>query len=313
MRKWIDLLNENAEVHHKSFKNELGNEIEARVTKYDDGRKEPVKLQLIGPDSESENDITTKEAEVVHALLTNALYPEQLEEEALDFDDSHYRDEHGSPNYETRAHAVIASVKDFAGPLPITVELQPYRNYFTHAVQGVTLTDLYAREPGSGTGSAVMRHMCEIADRAEINLYTDPEGPRSKAFYEKFGFERNRNNSPMLVRYADVPVWDDDEGLMEGSTPTLYPAIRIGRKLFTARDQGATHFDALDLITDPQARGAAMLDGDNRGFVDERGRWKNRAKAAQYARDYQLFDTQHPEYRAWMKDAYELSSETPLR
>ena len=74
----------------------------------------------------------------------------------------------------------------------------------------MVLTDLYADHPGQGAGTKVMQHMCELADRYGVNIYTDAEGPPSKAFYLKFGFESSRDRGHMLVRYPPLPNSDDD-------------------------------------------------------------------------------------------------------
>ncbi len=60
-------------IKKKSFTNELGNKIKARVVHYDDDRKEPIKIELIGPDSTSENNVTKQEAEVLADLINAAL------------------------------------------------------------------------------------------------------------------------------------------------------------------------------------------------------------------------------------------------
>ncbi len=60
-------------IRKKSFTNELGNKIKARVTRFDDGRKEPIRIELIGPDSTSEDNVTRQEAEVVADLIRDAL------------------------------------------------------------------------------------------------------------------------------------------------------------------------------------------------------------------------------------------------
>lgn len=53
-----------------TFTNEYGNTITARYAVYDDGRREPIRLDLVGPTSLSENNITRLEAEALHKLLT---------------------------------------------------------------------------------------------------------------------------------------------------------------------------------------------------------------------------------------------------
>jgi GNAT superfamily N-acetyltransferase len=111
---------------------------------------------------------------------------------------------------EEASEEITALVKQFAEPLPITVELRPYYRY--EVCQGVILTDLYANEPGQGAGSKVMKYMCDLAHDRGVSLYTDPEGPRSLAFYEKFGFEHSRiSGGPMLQKLAPIPDYYYDD------------------------------------------------------------------------------------------------------
>ena len=84
--------------------------------------------------------------------------------------------------------------------------------------------------------------------------------------------------------------------------PSLLSAIRFGGKTYT----GKTHLDALDAIPNPEVRKAATLDGNTRGFVNERGRFMDRYKAADYARDFDLFS---PDAPSWARTAPEVISE----
>lgn len=84
--------------------------------------------------------------------------------------------------------------------------------------------------------------------------------------------------------------------------PSLEAAIRAGGKVY----RGRTHLDALDAIPDPEMRRAAALDAYNRGFVNDRGRFLDRYKAADYARNYDLLSPSAP---AWAQTAPELIAE----
>lgn len=106
-----------------------------------------------------------------------------------------------------RSQTVLDAVAEFARPLPIRVEMMPFRNLYTKEIQGVVLTDFYADTPGEGAGSKVMNFMIAKADELGVNIYTDPEGPRSKAFYEKFGFTRTNGVGHMMVHYPPMPDW----------------------------------------------------------------------------------------------------------
>lgn len=84
--------------------------------------------------------------------------------------------------------------------------------------------------------------------------------------------------------------------------PSLLSAARVDGRVYTGR----THLDALAAIPDADARKRAASDGSNRGFVNERGRFMDRYKAADYARDFDLLRPDAPE---WAKTAPELISE----
>ena len=84
--------------------------------------------------------------------------------------------------------------------------------------------------------------------------------------------------------------------------PSLLSAVRVGGKTYT----GPTHLDALDAIPDPKVRSQASLDANSRGFVNERGKYMDRFKAADYARNFDLFAPDAPD---WAKTAPEVISE----
>lgn len=85
-------------------------------------------------------------------------------------------------------------------------------------------------------------------------------------------------------------------------SPSLISAIRVNGKVY----KGNTHLDALAAIPDPEIRKAAALDANTRGFVNERGRFLDRFKAADYARNFDLFS---PDAPSWAKTAPEVISE----
>lgn len=84
--------------------------------------------------------------------------------------------------------------------------------------------------------------------------------------------------------------------------PSLLSAVRVGGKTYT----GPTHLDALAAIPDPKVRSQASLDANSRGFVNERGKYMDRFKAADYARNFDLFAPDAPD---WAKTAPEVISE----
>lgn len=125
--------------------------------------------------------------------------------------------------------------------------------------------------------------------------------PAPQNFHEMAGRVINprttdeRTVSNVLLGFSEGPA-------MVERAASLLPAVRHGGKVYKGSN---THMDALDAIPAEQ-RGAAQWDGNNRGFVDERGRFLNRARAQKYAVDNQLID---PALPSWTQTAPELVAE----
>lgn len=138
------------------------------------------------------------------------------------------------------AQRICNQVKRFAKNLPITVELRPEIRYDT--CRGIVLTDLFALTPGQGTGTIVMNKLLELAEKAELNVYTDAEGPRSCDYYKKLGFS-DCNQGHQLVWY---PPFDIDEYLNESAE---------NPKIYTRRDLEQMDIDDLDRMAFGHAGG----------------------------------------------------------
>ena len=112
---------------------------------------------------------------------------------------------------------------------------------------------------------------------------------------------REAEAAPLAVRGA--------ARVAPATEPALQAAVRVAGKVYKA----PTHLGALEMIADPNVRRAASSDASNRGFVNERGRFLDRYKAADYARNFGLFAPTAP---SWAQSAPELISEnlrTPKR
>lgn len=104
---------------------------------------------------------------------------------------------------------IIAAMEPLASSLNVRLTLRPWVNYLSDPI-GLEVNEFYAETPGSGAGSKIMTRLCQMADEAGVPLFTYPEGPRSKSFYERFGFERNPTVFSSLVRYPPLPQgWDE--------------------------------------------------------------------------------------------------------
>jgi hypothetical protein len=114
---------------------------------------------------------------------------------------------------------------------------------------------------------------------------------------------RHRAHAAKELGIKRVPVltWPRTARAAGGFTPLLTPAVSVGGK----RYKGYDHLDALSKVPQEQ-RQAATLDGSNRGFISDQGRWLRRTGAANYARAYDLVQ---PRYNDWAKTAQEIPAE----
>ncbi len=121
------------------------------------------------------------------------------------------------------------------------------------------------------------------------------ETPLRKAFSIDVPKSKASKPKASLAQIAVTPK-------AKSKPPSLLSAVRVGGKTYT----GPTHLDALDAIPDPKVRSQASLDANSRGFVNERGKYMDRFKAADYARNFDLFSPDAPD---WAKTAPEVISE----
>jgi predicted GNAT family acetyltransferase len=187
---------------------------------------------------------------------------------------------------------------------------------------GVEVSKVFTPSEARGRGSAraAMQALVEAADREglQLNLTPDPlDAATSKTklqgFYSSLGFTPNKGRNkdfatraamlrtpqqPRDIKAAEMAVTPKPKS----KSPSLLSAVRVGGKTYT----GPTHLDALDAIPDPKVRSQASLDANSRGFVNERGKYMDRFKAADYARNFDLFSPDAPD---WAKTAPEVISE----
>lgn len=103
---------------------------------------------------------------------------------------------------------------------------------------------------------------------------------------------------------AEAATYNERTFGRRGDEPQLRAAIRHNGKVYTG---GETHLDVLrDLPLDRAQKERAYLDGGNRVYVTPTGRVLNRWKAADYARENDLYKPNAP---SWAKDSPELIAE----
>lgn len=83
-----------------------------------------------------------------------------------------------------------------------------------------------------------------------------------------------------------------------GAEPYLRAAVRVNGRLY----KGADHISALSKVP-PEQKAAAQLDGSNRGWVDNRGRFLNRERAQKYAVENDLIKPGAPTWVRTMPEA----------
>ena len=95
------------------------------------------------------------------------------------------------------------------------------------------------------------------------------------------------------------------QNLTEGKNqPSLTPAVRVNGVVYVSSDKNGTHMDALRKVPKDQSS-RAYSDGDNRGFVTDKGRYLDRRQAQIYARKYDLLN---PKFE-WARGAADLTAE----
>lgn len=99
----------------------------------------------------------------------------------------------------------------------------------------------------------------------------------------------------------------DPRILFQRGMPTLKAAVRHKGKVYSSVGD---HLAAIAQIPDPDERAAAMRDGDNRGFVTERGRFLDRFRAQEYAVANGLIS---PDAPTWARTSPDLISENLMR
>ena len=112
-----------------------------------------------------------------------------------------------SDDTRDRARSLMAAATHFARSVGVRIRFK----YPAYIAPEIEITDLYAKDPGSGGGTKLMTFLCGKADEEGFNLYVHPEQPRNKEFYGRFGFQRSPNHFGMLIRYC-VDLDELDEG-----------------------------------------------------------------------------------------------------
>ena len=131
--------------------------------------------------------------------------------------------------------------------------------------------------------------------------------PRLRDLYPGLTADTDRDDQIVITRSRDGMGAQMAQMAKGPRAPVLYPAIRHNGKVYKSV---ADHLSALSQIPDVEERAAARADGDNRGFVDARGRFLNRFRAQEYALENDLIK---PDAPAWARTAPDLISENLRR
>lgn len=116
-------------------------------------------------------------------------------------------------DYETTEEHIAAAqriclmVKAKSKRMAIRIELRPElrdTGFGEPMCNGICVTDLYAKEPGSGEGTKLMEFLFGLANEAGLAVYLNAEGPRSARFYEKLGMERDTSGRHQFVKHAEL-------------------------------------------------------------------------------------------------------------
>ncbi|MFL6728063.1 MAG: hypothetical protein ACJ8FS_16345 [Sphingomicrobium sp.] len=100
---------------------------------------------------------------------------------------------------------VAQEIADYADSVGVDAAAQQRIGRFAPELE---LTDLFAREPGKGAGTKVMKELIKKADKAGLNVAVYPTSERNVKFYNRFGFVREDGGRGMLVRQQ--PLSEED-------------------------------------------------------------------------------------------------------
>lgn len=148
-------------------------------------------------------------------------------------------------------------------------------------------------------------HPSEAMPKLQLDLFDTPEAHRAAqrvADADALGVAPF-GQAPKASARASVAV--------DRNVPSLRPAVKWRGKIHKG-PIGGTHEDAVAGLPN-DARDILLWDADAKGFVDERGKFMDRFKAAEYAKNFDLIDRNSANFKGWMVRATELSTETPMK
>lgn len=164
--------------------------------------------------------------------------------------------------------------------------------------------EYYRRIGGEVEARNVQRRYEEskmLLERAKRGERVDPF---MRELYPELTEDVDRADQIMVTRSRDGMGFEAAQAAKE---PRLWPAVRSNGKVYKSVSD---HLSAINQIPDARERAAARADGDNRGFVDARGRFLNRFRAQEYALENDLI---RPDAPSWARTAPDLISENLRR
>jgi hypothetical protein len=103
---------------------------------------------------------------------------------------------------EAAASGLPAKLVALGKRLDVRINLEP----FTPVPNSLLLTDLFADQPGTGGGTKLMTKLGQLADAKGISIFTMPDTPRNRAFYQRFDFEDSNRFAGYMVRLPALPA-----------------------------------------------------------------------------------------------------------
>lgn len=122
---------------------------------------------------------------------------------------------------------ICREIVRFAKSHKVEIRIQPEDNRGGFPSHTLAMTDLNAKVPGSGAGTAVMMRLGELCDASEVPVITWPATPRNADFYARFGFEWDkRRGGSTMIRY---PQMSEDEEEEEYQALRERAGLNVGR------------------------------------------------------------------------------------
>lgn len=95
-------------------------------------------------------------------------------------------------------------IRKLGEELKVNIKVRQLPESYAPALE---VTDLVADTPGQGAGTKLMQELIRLAEDVHLDIHLMPAGPRTRQFFERLGFEKDRRRFAMWVKYSSPPEY----------------------------------------------------------------------------------------------------------